>query len=484
MRYLAPLLLAVFSTLPCGAFTVVYDVDEQAMSAKPKAGAGVGDTYDGRGEVFSPDAKMDQVQDTQYKIIVATAKNGFSVGRAAGAHIFNIAKRRLYDYNTRDNSYSERSLYSDVAFREKELGNRNFLRKLQAEKFGDQVGLQFDPIYSESMMGMKSPETAERAISTKIEEGKTNFQYKDQAIASFTQSPNTVPVDAEAPLSMFYIYETSMHPEARLALERGKKVPQRLSFHMDNSPAKQVDRTFELLSVSTGNAKLELPKDAKRVYPEDSPIPRLRERIKELGGKPAFNQKAQLVAYVTQARAAGRIIDAFLAVFENMYTTGERADDSFASLKQELLKTEDGAQLLFGMRTPQDATGAKQFQVALDGLGDLSTKTEKAYVVDIFRAKHWDKINQANNQRRVNLPDRQNPTFLYLRALQGNPFMGGVYAMLGEQYVNDYQTQTGWDVWDLGREVCPKNPMLDDVDAYEKKIEAKHPEFFLGDKID
>lgn len=64
------------------------------------------------------------------------------------------------------------------------------------------------------------------------------------------------------------------------------------------------------------------------------------------------------------------------------------------------------------------------------------------------------------------------------RVLEANPRVTGAWKDLGDLFCPDYDFRRAWLCWQRARSIAPTHPVLEAVAAYERKLEADHPEYF------
>jgi hypothetical protein len=64
-------------------------------------------------------------------------------------------------------------------------------------------------------------------------------------------------------------------------------------------------------------------------------------------------------------------------------------------------------------------------------------------------------------------------------ALRANPCLAGAWIDIGSGFLNDYQTYVAWECFDIARRILPAgSPTFSRVEALERDLRARHPEFF------
>jgi len=90
---------------------------------------------------------------------------------------------------------------------------------------------------------------------------------------------------------------------------------------------------------------------------------------------------------------------------------------------------------------------------------------------------HADILLAMEAGARVSLNEGTRGEELYLEALKLNPRLLGAYRDLGFYYRDAYRPDRAWRCWEAARRIAPSHPMLREVDEYEQRLVADHPEY-------
>jgi len=90
-----------------------------------------------------------------------------------------------------------------------------------------------------------------------------------------------------------------------------------------------------------------------------------------------------------------------------------------------------------------------------------------AYLLGAFEAPVHCVLNQ-----------RAEASAALTRVLEANPRVTGAWKDLGDLFCPAYDFTHAWLCWDRARALAPTHSLLADIAAYERRLEADHPEYF------
>jgi hypothetical protein len=64
------------------------------------------------------------------------------------------------------------------------------------------------------------------------------------------------------------------------------------------------------------------------------------------------------------------------------------------------------------------------------------------------------------------------------KVLEASPRVTGAWKDLGDLFHADYDVTRAWLCWHRARSIAPSHRQLGGVAAYERRLEADHPEYF------
>lgn len=361
---------------------------------------------------------------------------------------YNFATRRLQRLD--QEGLSDQSLYSAVAFRAFELENRVHLGGALAAA-GVESPMQ--PALMEHLFSVRGDPPAPVEVQTKPgggllsqHQGKTLFESSAEGVAL------EGPAEVEE-FRRFLRHQTGGHPAI---LEKLDHVPQEmtLSFY-DIGGARRMRLTLGGHRRET----VDLP-ELSREPP--------RDRLGELEHKARAAQVPQVLAELESRALAlfeqGALLPAALRFTEIGLVTGEQLPEAFQERREQLFQDPGMARLAEAVK----ANDEEQAQAALVTLSELEPAAgEAVHVLWIFQANFLAGLGQTQESQE-----------LFLKALEANPALVGVWKDLGFLFLRQYEMADAWRCWDTARAVVPASPMLAEVEALEQELLTKHPEFF------
>lgn len=406
------------------------------------------------------------------------------------------ARETLYDFRLRRRLSLDRgaklfanfSLYGDMAFRRFELGKRETLAEMFGEASpGEPLPLALQPFWLESDLGMRSgakqpPEIRQEPAAG----GAVRFRADGDEVALFAPATQAVPAELRRSFARFLRLRLPIHPDILAAVELDGRLPQRLVIVSaaggERQPLGLVLRTAGRLQgdypLPAGLAPR--PLGAQAADAEAASLRGLLPVMLEAVAGRRGNGPRPLEDYrraIDQALGEGRGFAATLLLAEAALQYGTTAGDCasgsgwfVACRSAEELGREfaaDPRAVLFykaQLAEPKDPTAA----VAVwEGL--KRDDVANGYVVDAFLA---DRLSAGGR--------RQDAMGAFSRALEGDPYLAGVYKELGDHFLRASRTDLAWICYDLGRALPGRDAddPLAAVDRLEDEVASAYPDFF------
>jgi hypothetical protein len=397
---------------------------------------------------------------------------------------FRLRRRLMLDRGAR--TFTNLSLYGDVAFRRFELGKRGTLAAMFREVAHDDEPLALRPFWVESDLGMLSdvkerPQFSEEALV----DGALRFSAEGKEVALFAPGPDAVPEEFRVSFLHFLRFRLPLHPDVLANIARDGRMPQRIVFVTVEGEEHHV-AGLVLARSERGFVDYPLPTDFE-------PRP--------LAGVAADQEALSLrgLLPVMLAAAAGRrgngprplgdyrrAIDAALLhrqgyaaallIAEMTLQYGSSAIDCSTGPREvrchsgeelgRLLSDDPRAFRLYKAQTrnPRDS-----LQEASSWEGLRADTLPSGYVIDVFLA---DRLSASGHRREA--------MGAFSRAFNGNPYLGGAYKLLGDHFLRASRTDLAWICYDLGRVLPgrPKDDALAAVGTLEQNLVAQYPGFF------
>lgn len=436
----------------------------------------------GPGEIVKRDAQPKWKAPEKSTVIVKTGPNSLSILGKDYCRIMDFKSKKLWDLNTTKKTYYSQSLYADLAFRKAELNNRIFLHAMLGSALKGKLPADvFDPFFSEEMFSMQLADKNSGYRLSKTKTGPvTSYKYKEAVVTSFT--PNTAPLSGEKlrQFSRFLIYGTYLHPLIRVDIEKTGKCIQKLSCFLDNQPVLKERSTLSLKKVTPGEYSAAVPEGFVLDSDPRNPLSSVYARIKELGGKPPADLKQLTLDYYKKAVENKNYLDALLCLTEYGLQTGENLGEEMKEIRDQLKDDPDCQKLVAGLATPANEQQAMLYLGSLDMID--RSKSAKSYLIDVFRANII--INMSDHgMKDVKTSQESDPRKAFIKVLEQNPFIAGVYHDLGKYLESCYMQSYAWECYDLARKFYPKHPFMEEISEKEQDLAHSFPQFFSGDKL-
>jgi tetratricopeptide (TPR) repeat protein len=448
-----PLLLALASLAPLPSAAeetiLVFERKSRTLQHPPPGQAGLvqGDT-------------------TRAEITVVLGDRRLGVYEPDRAWIYDFDRHRVFGLDPKTGTYSDWSLFGFVAFSEMELDHRLSLRsRLMAGRGGAGPSV----LELETLFSMKAPRTKpgpRESLSDSSTGGEVRFYTNGvlAAAASASDSPLT-----PARLTMFerfLLYRCHLHPEARRALVRSGKVPQRLFFrYMDFDQETQVMLTLKRISSAPeANDPITGSQRADVMSAEHAALGRLLEACRSCSEPQANPWMETSRRFESEALAQGRYLDAALARTERSL-----ACEPSVAWPNDVERRARADASLSAYRAGQHWKDSTSAAAALGKLAGIDRgPLTKAYLLDLTAGR-----------ARFAAGDHAGGIQLLLRAVNGNPCLAGAWQELARAYLAGYEPVLAWTCFDAARAVSPNRcDALAEGERLERALLERHPDFF------
>lgn len=490
-----PVLLAALSfslAQPCKADTYMFEeLVETALPEATRAGAPSPSTKQanprektgaGDGAAASP------LKSGRYKwqapeksaLQVKTGTNAMELVRKNSKTIYDFPKREIYTIENGKHQYESKSLFALVAYRNDELINRFMLGKIMSsarfKRFEDSEN-PFDKFYSEAMLGVSNPKFSSnyKAALRKLTD-RDIYEYNGQTVTAVKDSSTGLSGQQALQFNRFLANTTMIHPAIRRQLGSRGKVPQELSWYIDNAPIGRTRVTLKLLKYSPDSYRMNLG-DLSEASSNSPLLSPLSLKLKERGYQRPVNSQELSVSKFKQFVQKKSYLDALLTLSEYGMETGEHQLYLLQSISKQLQNDADCQKLTRGCRAPGNEEEARASLAALDSID--RKKYEKSYLLDIFRA-NLIKDLIAHGAEKINTSGERKPELAFVSALKINPFITGAYYDLGEYLRTLFKHSEAWECFKIARKLKPGHPFQKTLDETEAKLIRENPEFFTG----
>jgi hypothetical protein len=361
--------------------------------------------------------------------------------------LYNFDMHRIYFVSDAKKSYSDASLFSDLAFRVNEIRGRAAMPEVDRE----------------TLFGVTMPDkqAGHVAFEKKVEAGTWTFKHGGKDYVTFKPDPRELPHAFQKGYGRFLTYHVPMHPDVRRQIVDTGKLPAKLTTVIPGDATQSANITLELKEAGPMKTLVstKVPGGYLEIQPKelDSLKPNKADTIPRVVG--------DVYAFVKDATARGDLVDVSLALTEWTLMTGEQLSLDAEAMKvfADKGKTDKNLQLLH--QAESTISGKEKQLEAVTKLNALPLK--KKYVLDVLRGK----ILAVNGK----LPEA---IAAAKKAIVANPRMVGAYADLGEYYYKQYQMPIAFEVWDRGASIMPLHPSLKKVKELQARLQHDFPDYF------
>ena len=161
--------------------------------------------------------------DREEEMTVGLGEGYFRIEKGRGQAVYDFRRKRVVATDEAGKGWHEVSLFTDLAFRVSEYGNRVGLGGMSREmgvSFGELSRLEL-----ETLFGIEMPGEEKSRIVEQEEGGMLRFRAGDAALAECAFSETALADPLATMLGRFLAYHCALHPQVRRAIVARKKVP-------------------------------------------------------------------------------------------------------------------------------------------------------------------------------------------------------------------------------------------------------------------
>ncbi|MEX1363153.1 MAG: hypothetical protein AB1Z98_08510 [Nannocystaceae bacterium] len=386
-------------------------------------------------------------------VIVELSETWHSHREGPNERIVDAQQGTIYRIDHDARTLGTSTIHAEVAFREAEIANRMMILQVM-QAGGAEVSTRAD---QEASLGMEAhpPEAP-------------GPEAQDQAQAQ--HEPSTHAVSPHV-LRRWLGFEVMLHPRASARIANEGMAPAHLHHRVRLVP-ELYERTWTLASAEDvevdGQARLQ------GLHPA-APTDALHGRVRAMLANPPRDLPSRL----EQGRAAmadGRHLEALLSFVAHSIATTDTCASDVRALNEKLSKRELATKFMAALQSLEQG---QQVDRALKVYDKAEKKAGPvAHIVGLLRANAMTGLaaREQDAERRAALVGRAREGFV--RAIEADPGLAGVYKDLGDLYLSNYETTAAWDLWTLGRLLAPGHKIFTNVEAYEQHLQQAHPELY------
>lgn len=354
--------------------------------------------------------------------------------------------------------YVRRSLYADIGFRVSELKNRLLL--LQTLRQADVDAVPGGEVEVEHLFSVDDEQT--EANISKTEGEVVSYSYGKDFLAEFSTRGKKLTPQQSKEFVRFLRYYCGGHPDILSDVQVRAVLPDR--FRIDLTNVAEVT-SYSMRLISSEDCDPTRP-DFSALRPTvlpPEPLGTLVALALQLSPEAVPKGQSILREKARQSLQQGRALESALLLFEVLLMGGDGPPTLLAEGREQFEANADSKALFDGLMM-----GGEDPQKGAEMFLALEPRTpQQAHILKIFRAG----MMVAQDQR----PEAAR---LYLEALLVNPAVAGAWKDLGDLYHANFEMDTAWLCWDVGRKLAPEHAMLRDVTLLEQALRKDYPGFF------
>ncbi len=413
-------------------------------------------------QVHSERMEKDETKEpSDYKLTVVLGRDFFSRDNGTSRTIFDFEKKRIYTVKDSKKQYEDDSLYSDLGFRIYEMKNRQFLGGALQK-----AGVKDNPMtaaFSEQLFSLEMQNSNTR-IDEATRNGALMFSADGKPLMTISTTGDSVAQDELGRFLRFVRYTYGGHPTVLRKIATLRKISSNITISRYDVATEIVN--LVLVSNQTGpDAPYSLKGFDKTLHKfDDEKLARTILRLNKESPEKFRKQSGETLLSATKAFEQKQYLSCMLAYLEYTLQTGQQLPESFQGRRQVLQNDENVGQFL-AILNPKSKEEAEK---ALPVYEKLRARAgAKEHVLMIFEANVRLSLGQGDKAEK-----------LFLRVLERNPYIVGVYKDLGDIYFNKYLTNQAWQCWDLGRRLAPEFKNFKQINEFEQTLVREHAEFF------
>jgi len=442
------------SCIPLHAGTLIkFDIKETKSDTKAteKSGANV-----------SPDANSSHI----YKLELFLDSKQIVYKKTDSLLVLDLDSDKMGTYVSKNKgvSYVKSSMYSVIAYRERERQNRKMLGNVLKETGAKMKDELTDPVQMDHIFSTKLEKAAK--LERTIKDGVVSFSYQGNAMLSYSTSGSVLDNSQQSQFIVALKYNYGIHPDILKELASLGKCPERLEFTMHGlekisyelKMTKILPKQDSPVGADLSKLKLDEFIDDKRAAPA---LKKLQEHRK-LGFK---NVTASYLTKATKLVEAKKPLDAFLCMMAYCLATSENIPrDKVAMIRG--LGADPLVLKMMQSLNPTDDAGLKKSVKAFTELIDQAD--EGKAILHIFRANMYEGLNQHQSA----LDD-------FWVALGSEPMIVGAWKNAGDIYLTNYNANEAWQCWQIAEGIFPEHKFLNDISERELRLRNDYPGYFL-----
>jgi len=364
------------------------------------------------------------------------------------SRIIDFKHRRIYNISLTETNRSETSLYSEIAFRMREMPNRLLME-----------GMLGEPGLVEHLFSMRAPKSA--PPKSTVRRNRIEYTVAEYPLMDLTTEGYPLKKWGIMRFCVFLRYFTGVHPDILEYLESKQVLP--LNFDLYRYDLNNTAYNFTFVGAE----------EVERSFRTANRFDSLPEKTNELSAITARLNPGEFKAACEKVKKAavnrveeGRKLEAFLLFLEYTLCTDKPMPREYAEREKEITDDLD-VQLMAAAIHPGKAK--ERIRLAIRHLQALSSRAgEGNRALMIIQANHLRALGKLELAQQV-----------LRKVLSENPYITAAWKDLGDVYYQKYDMENAWRCWDTGRRIHPGHRIFQAVNRLETRLLDEHPEFFL-----
>jgi tetratricopeptide (TPR) repeat protein len=260
----------------------------------------------------------------------------------------------------------------------------------------------------------------------------------------------------------FLIYEARIHPEIRKAMVSNRCLPKRMRFRYETTSGKSevewISLQADTQSTTAYTKELQMAPPAQsdevdRLISEE--LPAIADRgLRGEDFEKMFAKSIDLRSY----------LDAMLVSVEFYLMSGQQTINALQTIKPFI---ETDPQLLAYL-SGLDVSSKAAARLSMIELAEIDrTNLFRQHILDVALADTFKETLKYKAAEE-----------LYIKALQQNPYMTGVWVNLGDLYYRTMRMEKAWNCWNAAFALQSDHPALDPIKDRNTLLSDGFPEYF------
>ena len=417
-------------------------------------------------QIIDKDNGPQKIEDQTAEIIVGLGNNYFYTVDKDGKTIYDFTKKILIRLDDKKRTYDQISLFSNVGFRGIEFQNRVFLAGIIRQTKNDTANTEDAPFNTfdlETNFSLCLPGSTPQKITETKQETEHTYAFSGKTIVECDFSDQAINEKDRPMFEKFLLYTCCLHPQIRESIVSANRIPSVIKYNYSDFGQTQVNMRLEPIK-NIPQPGCAIP--AGYTEPKNNPdgLAQIIRKVNAIKNPVEKLDKKDFIRIAEDSLAKNDCLNAMLATLEYNLQTSQSTNEEMARIFPAG-KTDKRLETFIDNMAAGDKDTAEKSIKALESI-DRKGLT-RAHVIDIMIA-----------DAKMQTGDLEGAKKLFIKVLEINPYIAGVYKDLGDLYNQSFDTVSAWKCWDTARQLYPTHKMLEQITQYEKWLMDNFPEFF------